>query len=78
MRRRLEAAQYSEVKTPQLVDRSLWEASGHWGGETRVVAAVLAASGSSRHRSSLSCSSHPVATTATACVALDLAVTVVS
>jgi threonyl-tRNA synthetase len=30
MRRRLEAAGYGEVKTPQLVDRSLWEASGHW------------------------------------------------
>jgi threonyl-tRNA synthetase len=30
MRRRLEAAGYQEVKTPQLVDRSLWEASGHW------------------------------------------------
>ncbi len=30
MRRRLEAAHYKEVKTPQLVDRSLWEASGHW------------------------------------------------
>ena len=30
MRRRLDAARYSEVKTPQLVDRSLWEASGHW------------------------------------------------
>ena len=30
MRRRLDAAQYHEVKTPQLVDRSLWEASGHW------------------------------------------------
>jgi threonyl-tRNA synthetase len=30
MRRRLEAAAYQEVKTPQLVDRSLWEASGHW------------------------------------------------
>ncbi|MGB1625263.1 MAG: threonine--tRNA ligase [Candidatus Puniceispirillaceae bacterium] len=30
MRRRLDAAQYREVKTPQLVDRSLWEASGHW------------------------------------------------
>jgi threonyl-tRNA synthetase len=30
MRRRLEAADYQEVKTPQLVDRSLWEASGHW------------------------------------------------
>ena len=30
VRRRLEAAGYGEVKTPQLVDRSLWEASGHW------------------------------------------------
>ena len=30
MRRRLDAAGYGEVKTPQLVDRSLWEASGHW------------------------------------------------
>ena len=30
VRRRLDAAGYSEVKTPQMVDRSLWEASGHW------------------------------------------------
>ena len=30
VRRRIEAAGYVEVKTPQLVDRSLWEASGHW------------------------------------------------
>jgi threonyl-tRNA synthetase len=30
MRRRLEAGGYDEVKTPQLVDRALWEASGHW------------------------------------------------
>jgi threonyl-tRNA synthetase len=30
MRRRLERAGYVEVKTPQLVDRKLWEASGHW------------------------------------------------
>ncbi len=30
MRRRLEAAGYDEVKTPQVLDRSLWEASGHW------------------------------------------------
>jgi threonyl-tRNA synthetase len=30
LRRRLERAGYVEVKTPQLVDRSLWEASGHW------------------------------------------------
>ena len=30
IRRRLERAGYVEVHTPQLVDRSLWEASGHW------------------------------------------------
>ncbi len=30
MRARLRDAGYSEVKTPQLVDRALWEASGHW------------------------------------------------
>src|SRR5919107_991246 len=31
MRRRLDAAGYEEVKTPQLMDAKLWEASGHWG-----------------------------------------------
>jgi threonyl-tRNA synthetase len=30
MRRRLDAGGYVEVKTPQVLDRSLWEASGHW------------------------------------------------
>jgi len=30
MRTRLEDAGYVEVNTPQLVDRSLWEDSGHW------------------------------------------------
>lgn len=30
VRKRLEKADYVEVRTPQLVDRSLWEASGHW------------------------------------------------
>ncbi len=30
MRRRLDASSYQEVKTPQLVDRVLWERSGHW------------------------------------------------
>jgi threonyl-tRNA synthetase len=30
MRRRLDQAGYVEVKTPQLVDRTLWEQSGHW------------------------------------------------
>ena len=30
MRRRLAEADYIEVKTPQVLDRSFWEASGHW------------------------------------------------
>jgi len=30
MRRRLDAAGYHEVRGPTLLDRSLWEASGHW------------------------------------------------
>ncbi len=30
VRTRLEEGGYIEVKTPQLIDRSLWEASGHW------------------------------------------------
>jgi threonyl-tRNA synthetase len=30
MRRRLDAAGYLEVRGPTLLDRSLWEASGHW------------------------------------------------
>ncbi len=31
LRRRLDAAGYEEVKTPQLMDARLWEQSGHWG-----------------------------------------------
>ncbi len=31
IRRRLNAVGYKEVKTPQLIDNKLWEASGHWG-----------------------------------------------
>jgi threonyl-tRNA synthetase len=40
IRRRQDAAGYREVKTPQLVDSSLWEASGHWDkfGENMFVA----------------------------------------
>jgi threonyl-tRNA synthetase len=30
IRRRLDGAGYLEIKTPQLIDRALWEASGHW------------------------------------------------
>jgi threonyl-tRNA synthetase len=31
MRRKLDAAGYDEVKSPQLMDARMWEASGHWG-----------------------------------------------
>jgi threonyl-tRNA synthetase len=31
MRRRLDAAGYDEVRTPQLMDARQWEKSGHWG-----------------------------------------------
>ena len=31
IRRRLDKAGYREIKTPQLMDARLWEASGHWG-----------------------------------------------
>ena len=31
MRRRLDAAGYLEVKTPQIMDARQWEQSGHWG-----------------------------------------------
>ena len=30
IRRRLEAADYKEVKTPQIIDKKFWEKSGHW------------------------------------------------
>ena len=30
MRRRLRSAGYKEIRTPQVVDRVLWEKSGHW------------------------------------------------
>jgi len=29
-RRKLNKSEYDEVKTPQVIDRSLWEKSGHW------------------------------------------------
>ncbi len=31
IRRRIKDAGYKEIKTPQLIDNKLWEASGHWG-----------------------------------------------
>jgi threonyl-tRNA synthetase len=40
LRMRLDTAGYHEVKAPQLLDRSLWEASGHWAnfGENMFIA----------------------------------------
>ncbi|MCB1759678.1 MAG: threonine--tRNA ligase [Gammaproteobacteria bacterium] len=31
VREKISAAGYQEIRTPQIVDRSLWEKSGHWG-----------------------------------------------
>ena len=31
MRRRLDAQGYEEVNAPQILDKALWETSGHWG-----------------------------------------------
>ena len=31
MRRRLQGDDYQEVNAPQVLDKSLWETSGHWG-----------------------------------------------
>jgi threonyl-tRNA synthetase len=31
MRRRLDEHEYSEVNAPQVLDKGLWETSGHWG-----------------------------------------------
>ena len=31
VREKIKEAGYQEIKTPQIVDRSLWEKSGHWG-----------------------------------------------
>ena len=31
LRRKLDAAGYAEIKTPQLMDARMWEQSGHWG-----------------------------------------------
>jgi len=35
IRRRMRRAGFREIKTPQLLARSLWEASGHWEKSAR-------------------------------------------
>ncbi len=51
IRRRLTKAGYNEVKTPQLVDRTLWERSGHWEKfqEHMFIAEVDEAAGHAAH-----------------------------
>jgi len=63
LRRRLDAAGYEEVKTPQLLDRKLWEASGHWEKfrESMFLAEVEEDSGADRQIAALkpmSCPGH--------------------
>ena len=36
MRRKLNTNGYKEVKTPQIIDRSLWEKSGHWANLKKI------------------------------------------
>ncbi len=60
MRRRLEAAGYQEVQTPELVDRALWERSGHWEKfrEHMFVAETADAGGSTLALKPMNCPGH--------------------
>ncbi|QIE56959.1 threonine--tRNA ligase [Pikeienuella piscinae] len=51
MRRRLDAAGYREIRTPQVVDRKLWEASGHWEAyrENMFITEIDEGSGAGEH-----------------------------
>ncbi len=43
MRRRLSKLDYQEVNAPQVLDKSLWETSGHWGWYRETMFAVTSA-----------------------------------
>ena len=43
MRRRLDEHEYSEVNAPQVLDKGLWETSGHWGWYRESMFKVLVA-----------------------------------
>ena len=60
MRRRLEAEDYREVQTPELVDRTLWERSGHWEKfrEHMFVAETADAGGSMLALKPMNCPGH--------------------
>ncbi|MFW5654689.1 MAG: threonine--tRNA ligase [Roseicyclus sp.] len=51
MRRRLTRAGYREIRTPQVVDRKLWEASGHWDKyrENMFITEIDESTGSGEH-----------------------------
>ncbi|WP_375607117.1 MULTISPECIES: threonine--tRNA ligase [unclassified Bartonella] len=50
MRRRLDDHQYAEVNAPQVLDRSLWEISGHWGWYKENMFKAIPAVENSDHR----------------------------
>ena len=60
MRRRLDAEGYREVQTPELVDRALWERSGHWEKfrEHMFVAETADAGGSMLALKPMNCPGH--------------------
>ncbi len=60
LRRRLEAAGYQEVQTPELVERALWERSGHWEKfrEHMFVAETADAGGSTLALKPMNCPGH--------------------
>ncbi|WP_340108329.1 threonine--tRNA ligase [Pikeienuella sp. HZG-20] len=51
MRRRLDDSGYKEIRTPQVVDRKLWEASGHWEAyrENMFITEIDESSGAGEH-----------------------------
>ncbi|MEX2518550.1 MAG: threonine--tRNA ligase [Paracoccaceae bacterium] len=54
MRRRQNSGGYQEIRTPQVVDRKLWEASGHWEAyrENMFITEIDEGSGAGEHANS--------------------------
>ncbi len=58
MRRRLEAAGYEEIKTPQIMDRVFWEKSGHWDKYRENMFVAETAEGETLAVKPMSCPAH--------------------
>ena len=58
MRRRLDAAGYSEIKTPQVMDRVFWEKSGHWDKYREHMFVAETAEGETLAVKPMSCPAH--------------------